>query len=242
MKRIRLILGDTMNVFRLLLVFLVFIAILLIIFSFIPNSIFSNLLLNLGTGLLGIVFVIGGLEDIKKRNNEKNWKRSKDIILKKIEKFNNKYNTYVRVFFNIEVRIPFEKEPNEENFKKFNIDVLDLTETEILPNIADKILVISTDNWKKFYSQLKELNKDVTEILMIFGNKIDPESYFTILSIQTAIDNCIESYETLPELFVYPLPPDHKFDGEYLKKEFAKNLKNSLKIAIDLNKRLINKD
>lgn len=221
-----------------LVVSLLFLVIFLIGISLFPSS-YANLELNLGTELLGIIIVISVVDWIIKRNDAIKWAKTKQIIINKIEIFNNNYNSQVREFFSIaHPFFPTELEPTSENIKKIALDLLEHSEKEIFPTITHRIQDVSEENWNKFILELNETNDSIIQILLLFQNKIDPEIYSELLDIQMIIEKNLR-YSLLIPFIIKPENPEHYLLGEQIKTTFAENLKDSLEIAINLNKKLI---
>jgi hypothetical protein len=213
----------------------ILIIISLIISCWLLNSSFwGNLILNLAVELFGILLVISGVDWVMKKNDEKKWAKSMNLILKKISKFNNQYTTIIRVFLDIKIEIPYDKEPTEENVRKFNLKILDFSEREILPNITDKIFDASLIKWKELCLSLKKLNDEIIQIIMLFGDKLNPCIYSNLLRVQIKIENNMESYT-----FLHYIPPANTVEIQNFKKHVAEDLKYTLKIVIELNRYLL---
>lgn len=227
------------NSFKCLLAILLSLSISLIAISFYQN-IYSNFELNMGTELFGILIVITVIEWVLKENDKKKWEQTTIFILKKISKFNNKYTTVIREFLNIKIKLPTHKQPTKENFKKFNLDLLIFMEDNILPEIEEKALNAKPDNWKSLNSNLKELNEELLQLLIIFGNRINPDIYTNLLCIQSKLEENIKNYEVWEDIILYPKGTTQTRDSNIMKKGMAKNLKISLKVSIDANKKLLN--
>lgn len=194
----------------------------------------------MGTELFGILIVITVIEWVLKENDQKKWEQTTIFILKKISNFNNKYTTVIREFLNITIGLPTHKKPTKENFKKFNLDLLNFMEGNILPEIEEKALNVKPDNWENLNSNLKELNEELLQLLIIFGNKINPDIYSNLLCIQSKLEENIKNYEFFADKILYPKGAIETIDSNIMKKGMAKNLKISLKVAIDANKKLLN--
>lgn len=218
-------------------------AIILIGLSFISDNSWNNLELNLGTELTGIFLTITVIDWIIKRNNEKKWEKSKNLLFKKVIKVNNKFNSSIREFSGIKTKIPIHKKPYEENIIKFNIKLLELTEKDIMPLLQYTILSFPPIKWVKLFNNLRELNEYLIQTIFLFGDKIDPNIHSELLSIHINFEEMINEYETFPEAYLYPLYPlnwDQLINSSIIKVSFAEKLKNPLKIAIDMNKKLLN--
>lgn len=225
---------NKINLLNVSLVFLGLLSIGLIFYSFYPNQ-YNNLELNLGTELLGISIAIGGIDWVIRRNNQKKWEKTTNLILNEISIFNNRYNTIVRDFLSLTSIVPFHMDPTPENVKKYNLDLLKFSKSKILPDLENKILFIKNGKWTKFISDLNELHERLISLIQLFGNKIDPNIYYELLSIEVKIRENLNFYETFPELFTIPPPYEKIGTSEYFKKSFAENLVTSLRTAIDLN-------
>ena len=224
--------------------FIIMIAILiveLILLAFLSTNTYSNLALNLATEFLGILFVITGVSWILKKREDAIWSESIALITKRITIFNNKYLTFVRDIFDIHIPLPFHKKPTEENILEFEEELVNITDEQVLPNIKNNILVLSTDKWKKLYEYIIELKTDLILILTLFGNKIDPETHHDLILIYLTLEELITSYSTIPELFTFPPPPTHIIESITLKESFADKLEESMSIAILRNRILLNK-
>ena len=215
-------------------------SVILILISFIPNS-GSNLELNLGTELTGIFLTITLIDWIIKRNNEKKWKKSKKLLLKKVLKFNNKFNAVIRYFSGNKTPIPRIK-PTKENIINFNIELLKFNEKNVLPEIQKSILSFQPKQWKTLFEELKELNEYLIQTMLLFGEKINPKIHSDLLSIQIFLEEILSTYDAIPELFLYPPQKLTQFQltmSNNSKKQFVENLEYSLKTSIKMNKKLV---
>lgn len=215
-------------------------SIILIIGSLKQNK-FANLELNLGTELAGILLTITVINWIIKRSEEKKWEKSKKLVLKKVLKFNNKFNTAIRVFNGTQINFPNTK-PTEENIINFNIELLESTENNILPEIQQSILRFQPTQWKELFDSFKDLDNYLREIISLFGERIDPEIHSDLLSIHTFLEEILNNYDAIPEVYLYPsnkLTTEQLTNSNILKRQFAQNLEDPLKIAISMNKKLL---
>lgn len=219
---------------------LLVLAIFLIVCSIIPNN-FTNLELNLGTEFAGIFLTITVIDWILKRNNKIKWENSEKLLLKKVKKINNKFNASIRTFNGTTITFP-DVEASEENIIRFNISLLEQTEQIIIPQLQRTITSIDSDRWKELFNNLKELNQYLIQTVLLFGEKIEPEIHSDLLIIQIFLEEKIELYSAVPEMFLYEpsrFTVQQLNDSVFLKNKFANELITPLNTAISMNKKLL---
>jgi len=209
------------------------------------NTIFGNLMLNLGAEFIVIIIVIVYIDELLKKRDEEKWDDTVGIILDDIVVFNNNFITILRSFLGMSKNILDIDKTSTPDPKKINSELIKIAEHNILPKIIQDFPDISPDSWKLLYSGLKKVDKNLFEILVLFSDKIEPDFYSDLLLIRNKFRNFINFYQGFQDVIENPFLYKGSYNESefyFLKKGYIKSLKNALELSIKLNKRLIEEE
>ena len=216
-------------------------AIILICYAIYYNNTYSNLALNLGTELIGILLVVLYVNWIIKKNEEKKWARSMDLILENVRLISGRFFDIIQKFLDLTDEDIFDNEIlMSTSTKEIVFESLRVAEDTLLPMIMQEFHKIPPNNWKELNDGLNILNKDLIRLILIFGNKMEPNFHSQLLGLQIQIENIIKIYGNNLWLYDPQVPAPRIVGGKIdFKKLSAQYIESSLKITINLNKKSI---
>lgn len=130
------------------------------------NNIFSNLALNLGTELIGIIFVVLYVDWIIKKSEKEKWLESDKIIKSKIEKIISVYGGALRQGLGYES--PFSVDAlNDINTNNVHKEIMEGL-CEILPKFKEDYDNLSKEKIEKIVKILPYINSQIDHLWSIF--------------------------------------------------------------------------
>lgn len=219
--------------------------ILFTVLSFAPKNIFNNLELSLGMAFLSALLTVTILYTIINRRDKKAWAKTTTIILNEIINFDTNFIIASLRFLKLAL-IHFDSElskyedDDEENYIK---EFLRIANKHLLPELIkkEKILQLKCSDWELFNKILNSLDKDLYSIILLFGDKIDNDTYPEFITIRRKLRALLNYYDIYQNSFKCTIRVKTEEDKKR-KIEFNEKLKSILESIIDLNENLIDKN
>ncbi|WP_424355632.1 hypothetical protein [Methanobacterium sp. MBAC-LM] len=251
---------TNLNKFKFVLFYIItilvgIILIYLIYISILPNNIYGDLELNLGTTFLSILLTVTIVDWIIKKRDEKLWSNVSLLILKRANTINKDFIVYILRylypdFFDWEIT----KKPKPEKYESI-MEVIEVTKELIYEQIDKKIeeftpirFTVDSSELEQLRNDLKLLHKCIDEFIINFGNKADPKIYSHLLNLQDIFQIIIKDhFDSTLELTKFISDSNIDIDRRILitiSREYRANV--VLRIALDqvmeFNKKFKNKD
>ncbi len=89
----------------------------------------------------------------------------------------------------------------------------------VLPEVEVRVSMLDELQWRKLASATNAISQDVDRFLQLFGHRLQPEVFATLLGMQDAAFNVFSTYHLVPDVLGVP-------DEELPKRETGESTKD----------------
>jgi hypothetical protein len=201
----------------------------------------SGLFTNLATTFLGILITVCYVDYILKQHDKERWAKTTARIESRIQRFAITTSQSFRVACHIESAVIHQTDMDVFDPASVRKEMIRVIRQELLQRVDEAVPTIDQKGWATLTRQLERTQRWADQLIMAFGNRIDPEVFLLILKIEDQIDAI---YQMATIFFDVMGVPDNEvqakkphfglFQKRGMEKVIAKDIKEALEASASL--------
>jgi len=162
----------------------------------------GGLFINLAVTLFGIVVTVNYVNGILARRDRLAWSGALKLVAHRLVVVSSSGITGIREALSISLSHFQPSSPLDE--KAVMQGYLEFCELWVEPAIPIQMRGLDQKGWAKLARALSELQGNLDHVLVIFGSRIRPTEYQSILEIEELLRGVLGQYATIPEMLGVP--------------------------------------
>lgn len=171
--------------------------------SFYALEPWRSLLVNLAAGLVGSIITVFYVEQIIRRNEQRELTKVMGHIGRQVNILANGTTSSIRLALRLRMPLPPGESDAVGDARAMRAMMLDLIESRLLPGVSG-LSQMNKDDWRIFANNMVGSIKDAERILSLFSRSLDPTVAGLILDIHEKARALLLQYQTWPDMLGVP--------------------------------------
>ncbi len=195
----------------------------------------NGLFVNLATTFLGILLTVCYVDYILRRHDKERWSATTARIESRVQNLAVVTSQSFRTAFHIDASVIHQAVIDVFNPASVRTEILRVIRQELLPRVDAAVPTLNQKDWADLTGQLERIFRRRDQLIISFGNRLDPEVFALLLKIEDDITGIWTMVITFFDVIGVPdhelrakPPRDVIADKRGMEKVLAKDIKQVL--------------